>query len=139
MKPREQIEEETMQYLQAGFCCTEAIIQSITESHSNRPSRAIPRIGTGFCKGIGMTGEDICGIVVGGIIAIGYLCGRDTENEDKSKATQYAAKFRERFIAENKTTNCMKLLEKFGKQTAGQRCRQMTAQAAGMLADILSK
>lgn len=139
MKKRVQMEEKTMHYLQSGFCCTEAIIQSITESFSNQPSQAIPRIGTGFCKGIGMTGEDVCGAVVGGVIAIGYLYGRNNGDEDKTRVSQCAAKFRERFFAENGTTNCWKLLEKFGEQENMQQCKQMTAHTAGMLADILSE
>lgn len=136
---REQVEKKTLGYHQSGLCCTEAIIKSITESYAEEWSNAFPKIGSGFCKGIGRTGEDICGTVVGGIIALGYLYGRMEGNENIDICCEYAAEFRKRFIAKYGTTNCDELLKKFGKQEKMGKCKEMTADASGIISDMLSR
>lgn len=135
---RRQAEERTLRYHQSGLCCTEAILRSVTELYSEETSNAIPKIGSGFCFGIGMTGEDICGTVVGGVIALGFLFGRMSEDEEHGRACEHAAEFRKRFLEKHGTTNCNEMLKKFGDQEKMGKCKQMTADAAGMIADILS-
>ncbi|MDY7035391.1 MAG: C-GCAxxG-C-C family protein [Thermodesulfobacteriota bacterium] len=135
---RKHVEERTLKYHQSGLCCTEAIIRSITEIYSEEPNNAIPKIGSGFCKGIGKTGEDICGTLVGGVMALGVLFGRMNKDGDNSQACEYSAEFRNRFIAKHGTTNCYEILNKFGEQEKMGKCKTMTADAAGMIADMLS-
>ncbi len=135
---RKQVEEKTLGYHQSGLCCTEAIIKSITECYSEELSNAFPKIGSGFCLGIGKTGEDICGTVVGGVIALGFIFGRMNTNENNARACEYAAEFRKRFIAKYGTTNCNEMLIKFGEQEKMGKCKNMTADAAGIIADMLS-
>jgi C_GCAxxG_C_C family probable redox protein len=136
---RKQAEKKTLQYSKSGLCCTEAILKSITELYAEQPSNAIPKIGSGFCGGIGKTDEDICGTVVGGVMALGYLFGRMNKDEDNTTACEYAAEFRKRFLAKYGTTNCGELVKKFESQDNEDDCRKMTADAAGMIADMLSE
>jgi len=135
---RRQAEEKTLHYHQSGLCCTESIVRSITELYGKESSNAIPRVGSGFCFGIGMTGEDICGTVVGGVMALGFLFGRMNEHGDNAQACQYAAEFRKRFIEKHGTTNCNEMLKKFGEQEKMGECKRMTADAAGMIADMIA-
>ncbi len=136
---RKQVEETTFKHHQSGLCCSEAIIRSVTETYAEESSSAIPEIGSGFCKGIGKTGEDICGTVTGGVIALGYIFGRMTRDDDNAPVCEFAAEFRKRFIAKYGTTNCGELLKKFGQQEDMGKCKCMTADAAGMIASMLSR
>ncbi len=135
---RRHVEEKALHYHQSGLCCTEALSKAVIECYSEETSNAIPRIGSGFCLGIGHTGEDICGTVVGGVIALGFLFGRMSPDQDNTRVCKQAAEFRKRFIAQYGTTNCNALLKKFGEQPKMEKCKKMTAEAAGMIADMLS-
>jgi C_GCAxxG_C_C family probable redox protein len=135
---RKEIEQKTLHYHTSGYCCTEAIIKSITEFFSDESGNAIPKVGSGFCKGIGKTGEDLCGTVAGGVIALGYLSGRMKPDEDPAPVTANAATFRKRFLDKFGSTNCRELLDNFGEQVQMDKCRKMTAEASGIIADILS-
>lgn len=135
---RKEVEQKTLSYQSSGYCCTEAIIKSITELYSDVSGSAIPKVGSGFCKGIGKTGEDICGTVAGGVIALGYLSGRMKPDDDLAPVAADAARFRKRFLDKFGTTNCSELLDKFGEQEQMDKCRKMTAEASGIIADILS-
>lgn len=135
---RKDVEKKTLSYHSSGYCCTEAIIKSITELYSDEPSNAIPKVGSGFCKGLGRTGEDICGTVVGGVIALGYLSGRMNREEELAPAIAHAATFRKRFLDKFGSTNCNELMDKLGEQVQMDKCRKMTGEASGIIADMLS-
>ena len=134
---RKEVEERTLEYHEGGLCCTEAILKSIAELYYPEPSNAIPRMGSGFCKGIGKTGLDVCGTVAGGVMAIGYVHGRDDKDGENTTACDYATEFRKRFVEKYGTTNCAELLLAFGEQVKMAQCKAMTADASGMIADIL--
>ena len=135
---RKRAEKMTLSCFKSGFCCTEAVIKSITELYAEQSSGAIPKVGSGFCGGVGKTTEDICGTVAGGVIAFGYLFGKNNKDEDNTIACEYTAEFRKRFIEKYGTTNCRELLNKFGEQDKMDKCKKMTADAAGLIADMLS-
>ena len=139
MTTLKEIEKTTRTLHESGYCCSEAILKSITDAFSTDSVDEIPRIASGFCKGVGKTGEDICGTVAGGVMAVGVLYGRNESGRDISAACDHAAEFRRRFIDAYGTTNCAGLLEKFGDQKKMHKCKGMTAKAAGILANILSK
>lgn len=135
---REQVEERTLCYHQSGLCCTESILKSITEIYGEGPNNELIKLGSGFCLGIGKTGQDICGTVVGGVMALGHLFGRTTGKETNTTACEYAAEFRDLFLEAYGTTNCDELLQKFGEQEKMDKCKAMTAKASGMIADLLA-
>jgi C_GCAxxG_C_C family probable redox protein len=135
---KRQVEKKTLEYFKSGLCCTEAIVKAVVEIYADQTCDAIPKIGSGFCKGIGRSGEDFCGAVAGGVIALGYLHGRSSGDEDLANPCRYAAEFRDRFLSKYGTTNCGQLLSNFGEQENAAKCKAMTAKAAGIIADMLS-
>ncbi|MGB2981022.1 MAG: C-GCAxxG-C-C family protein [Candidatus Zixiibacteriota bacterium] len=69
---------------------------------------AIPRIAFGFAGGIGNTG-DVCGAVVGAVMAIGLKLGRADTMEEALRRLAVPREFRRRFEAEMGTINCREL------------------------------
>lgn len=135
---RQTVEKNTLALHESGLCCSEAILKSVVEACTGESGPAIPKIASGFCKGIGKTGEDICGTVAGGVMALGILFGRMTPDCDNGKVCEATAEFRRAFMDQYGSTNCLRLLETFGTQENMHRCKAMTANAAGMLYDIVT-
>ena len=127
------------EYHKSGFHCAEAVLKAITEIYGNGSSRDIPKIATGFGGGIGRTKQEICGAITGGVMAIGFLSGRSEPGADWTEASEMAAKLKRRFVQEHGTTNCGALLATFGPQENMMRCKQLSGEVAGMLADILDE
>ncbi|MBN2565347.1 MAG: C_GCAxxG_C_C family protein [Candidatus Eisenbacteria bacterium] len=69
---------------------------------------AIPKIAYGFAGGIGNSG-DVCGAVVGGVMAIGLKLGRGDSMEGMMQNLGVAREFRRRFKEEMGETECREL------------------------------
>ncbi len=83
--------------------------------------------------------SDVCGALAGGIVAIGYMHGRSESGKDLSDASRIASEFRRQFIEAFGSTNCGAILKSLGKQEDSMKCKQLTATATGILADILMR
>lgn len=136
---KEKAEEMAFQFFQSGFHCAEAISKSLTGLLAKDGDNYTPKVATGFGGGIGGSHLDICGALTGGIIALGWLFGRANPGEDKTRIFGLASEFRKRFGEKFGSCSCPALLEKFGKQENGMKCKKMTAQAAGMLWELLNE
>jgi C_GCAxxG_C_C family probable redox protein len=135
---REEIKNKAFNYFQSGFNCAEAVSKTITEFFSKEPALDIPKVATGFGGAIGGTKcEATCGAVSGGVIALGWLFGRMEPSDDKQKIYDLASEFRSQFIDKFGSTNCQTILNSFGVQENMFKCKKMTAEATGMLWDIL--
>jgi len=73
----------------------------------------------------------------GGIIALGYLFGRSDPGADWTDVSELAAKLKRRFLQEYGATDCGALLAMFGPQENMMRCKTLSGEVAGMLADII--
>jgi C_GCAxxG_C_C family probable redox protein len=71
-------------------------------------NEAIPRIATAFGGGIGGRG-DVCGAVVGSVMAIGLKHGREEPWQPRDKAYALAQEFCRRFQEEMGTLSCREL------------------------------
>ncbi len=131
--------KKAFEYHKSGFHCAEAVLKAIVEIYGNGSSRDIPKIATAFGGGIGRTKHEICGAITGGIMAIGFLSGRSEPGADWTEASEMAAKLKQQFVHEHGTTNCGALLATFGPQENMMRCKQLSGEVAGMLADILDE
>ena len=127
------------EYHKSGFHCAEAISKAFMEVYGNGTSDAIPKVATAFGGGVGRTKHDICGALIGGFIALGYLFGRSEPGADWTDAAELAAKLKRRFVQAHETTNCGALLATFGPQEDMMRCKQLSGEVAGMLADIIGE
>ena len=75
------VEEKAMQrFGTGGLLCAETVLNTIAEE-AGLQSAIIPKIATGFCSGLARTGG-MCGAVSGGIMALGLIYGRDSEDQD---------------------------------------------------------
>ncbi len=126
-------------YHKSGFHCAEAISKAFMEVYGNGTSDDIPKVATAFGGGVGRTKQEICGALTGAIIALGYLLGRSEPGADWTDAAELAAKLKQRFVQAHRTTNCGALLATFGPQEDMMRCKQLSGEVAGMLADIIEE
>jgi C_GCAxxG_C_C family probable redox protein len=139
MQRKSSVGEKAFEYHKSGFHCAEAVLKSIIEAYGNDIGKDIPKAATAFGGGVGRTKQEMCGALTGGIIALGCLWGRSEPGVDWTDASELAAKLRERFIQEYETTNCGDLLAMFGPQENMMRCKQLSGEVAGMLADIINE
>ncbi len=121
------------------FHCAEAVSKAIIEAYGDGAYNDIHKVATVFGGGVGRTHQEICGALSGGFIALGYLWGRSEPGADWSDVSELAVKLRQRFVQEYGTTNCSALLAKFGPQDNTMRCKQLSGETAGMLADIIEE
>jgi len=136
---KEDLEKKAFDYFNNGFCCSEALSKTIIEHFSESPDGYPVKVASGFCGGIGRSHEDICGALTGGVIAVGYLFGRMEQRKDLSEASGVISEFRKAFLEAFGSTNCAAILKSLGDQENGIKCKQLTARATGLLADILAK
>jgi len=135
---REEIERTALDtYLKGGFHCAEVISKTIIDVFGTTQAVDIPKVASGFGGGMGLTKQDTCGTLIGGIIVLGYLYGRNIPGENIQTVAGLAKAFRERFIEKNGSTRCPEILQKFGEQENMMKCKQMTAEVAGMLAELI--
>lgn len=137
--PREELEKKAFDLFDGGFCCAEAISRTIVDHFAEHPAGYPVRVASGFCGGLGRTHEDVCGTLTGGVLAVGYLLGRMEPGGDIGEASRIISEFRRRFLETFGSTCCAVLLQRQGEQEKGVNCKRMTAQATGMLSDILEK
>ncbi|MBU2547063.1 MAG: C-GCAxxG-C-C family protein [Proteobacteria bacterium] len=135
----EQSRERALQYHQSGFHCAEAVSLAIMEMYGQgeEPDRA--RAASAFGAGLGRCKQDVCGGLAGGVLALGLLYGRTRPDQDWGKAARLAAELRNRFVQRYLTTNCGSLLAVFGPQENMMRCKQLSGEVAGILAEILEE
>jgi C_GCAxxG_C_C family probable redox protein len=133
------VSKMAFEYHKSGFHCAEAVSKAIIEAYGNGSGHDIPKVATAFGGGVGRTSQEICGALTGGIIALGYLFGRSEPGADWTDAAESAAKLRLRFVQAHGTTNCGALLATFGPQENMMRCKQLSGEVAGILADIIAE
>jgi len=126
-------------YVAGGLHCAEVISKTITEVFGSKPAINIPRVASGFGGGMGKTLEDTCGALTGGIIALGYLYGRDEAGGNVDKVMDLVKSFRKKFVEKNGSTLCSVILVELGKQENMMKCKKMTSEVAGMLAELINE
>lgn len=130
-----------------GLYCAESVVQALAKAQGVE-SEALPKIATAFCAGMArMRGP--CGALTGAVMGVSLALGRSQANESVKKsyiATQrLITEFEEKFGARN----CDALLgcdlgtaegqATFREKRLHERCRQYTAEAAGIAAQLISE
>jgi C_GCAxxG_C_C family probable redox protein len=132
-----EIEQIAFDHMQSGFNCAEAVSKTIIEAYVPETHPDIPRMATAFGGGTGGSKAGTCGALNGGILAIGFLLGRNEPQEDKMKAYQVAAEFRQKFTEVFGSSDCPTFLERFGEQENYIECKKMAGRAAAILYTML--
>ena len=107
------------------------------ETFGDNESRDIPKVASGFGGGIGSSKEDVCGILTGGVIALGWLYGRSEPGADINNLKSLTGVFRKKFIERIGSTKCPEILEKLGEQEKMIKCKKLTAEMTGVLWEII--
>ena len=135
---KEDVEKKAFDYFASGYNCAESVFKTIIEVLSDDSDREIIKIASGFGGGIGGCQEELCGALAGGVMAIGYLYGRNKPGENIDKAKSYCTEYRLRFFKAFGSIKCEDILKSLGEQDNSNKCKQLTANAAGILYELLT-
>lgn len=95
------------------------------------------RMATGLGGGIGGSHQDICGALSAGVMVIGAMFGRTTQDEDDQVAYSAAARYRARFLDELGATQCGPLREMAQASGGLGSCSLLVEHAAMILLQVL--
>lgn len=148
--PVAQVGEEGARILLEGkFNCAEGTLLALSRG-GYIESGCIPAAATPFGGGIGRKG-DLCGILTGGLIAIGLRCGRveADDQETKEKAYRMGAQYYEFFEQSNEHVKCLDLTgcdfskreerKRFTDEGINRRCAECLRRAVEYLAEKLEE
>lgn len=125
-------------YFEQKFHCAESICRAMLERFSDDQTvRGGFTACTALGGGIGRTHKEVCGLVSGGLVAMGILHGRTTPDKKWDKLASVATEYRELFIKEFGSCNCGELLAKHGQQENFHKCKAMSREAAPILERLL--
>jgi C_GCAxxG_C_C family probable redox protein len=124
---------------QAGFHCAEAISKTVLEIFSGSGQREIIKTASAFGGGIAGSTEELCGAFTGGVIALGYLLGREKPGEDLRDCGALVKEFQSRFKDRFGSLNCKAILDSFAEAENPLGCVKLTAEACVILADLLDE
>lgn len=134
---RREAEQLALAYAESGLHCAESVASTITQLLCPDQTAIACRMATGFGGGLAGSRNEACGALTGGVLVIGLLCGRTTPEQSRETAYQLSAIYRERFMARFKGTICQTIRDGFSTSDTRTACRSLTAEAAGMLYDVL--
>jgi len=130
-------EQLAQAHSESGLHCAESVALAITQLFCPEQTEIACRMATGFGGGLAGSRQEACGALTGGVLAIGLLCGRTTPEQGREAAYQISTAYRERFMARFGATICQTLRDCFSTADTKTACRSLTAEAAGMLYDVL--
>jgi C_GCAxxG_C_C family probable redox protein len=133
------VAENAVNYFDAGFNCAEAVLRAVTEFLDGSGKHEWYRLATPFGGGVGGTKEELCGALTGGILAIGYLAGREDPQGDANFSKHLAVALRTKFIEMAGCTQCQAVLDRLGPQQGHERCAGLVAGTVRSLMDLLDK
>jgi C_GCAxxG_C_C family probable redox protein len=134
---RIEAEQLALAHSESGLHCAESVVSAITQLFCPEQAEIACRMATGFGGGLAGCRQEACGALTGGVLAIGLLCGRTTPEQGRETAYQISAAYRERFMAHFGATICQTLRDNFSTTDTRTACRNLTAEAAEILFDIL--
>lgn len=134
---RIEAEQLALAHSESGLHCAESVASAITHLFCPEQTGIACRMATGFGGGLAGSRQEVCGALTGGVLAIGLLCGRSTPEQGREAAYQITAAYREQFMARFGATICQTLRDSFSTSDTRTACRSLTAEAAGILYDVL--
>ena len=133
------IKKRTYEHFESGFHCAEAVSKTVLEMFSEEPDTVFVKCASGFGGGIAGTTEELCGAFSGGVIALGYLLGRENPGDNMKDCGRITKEFKSKFEEKFGSINCAALLKGFGEQGNHKGCMELTAETSVMLADLLKE
>lgn len=136
---RIQAEQLALAHSESGLHCAESVASAIAKLFCPDQAGIVCRMATGFGGGLAGSRQEACGALTGGVLAIGLLCGRTAPEQDRETAYRVSAAYRERFMARFGASICQTLRDGFTTDDTRTACRSLTAEAAGILYDLLQE
>jgi C_GCAxxG_C_C family probable redox protein len=134
-----EIRKKVYGHYESGFHCAEVITKTVLEMFSRTPHPEAAKAASVFGGGIGGSTEELCGAFTGGVIALGYLLGRNAPGENLRDAGALVKEFKSRFQTQFGTLKCRDLLFGFDEQENPLGCVKLTAETSVILADLLNQ
>jgi C_GCAxxG_C_C family probable redox protein len=134
-----EIRKKVYGHYESGFHCAEVITKTVLEMFSQKPHPEATKAASVFGGGIGGSTEELCGAFTGGVIALGYLLGRDAPGDNMRDAGGLVKEFKSRFLNQFGSLNCRKLLFDFDEQENPLGCVKLTAETSVILANLLNQ
>lgn len=134
---RIEAEQLAFSHSESGLHCAESVASAIIHLFCPEQTEIACRVATGFGGGLAGSRQEACGALTGGVLAIGLLCGRTNPEQGREAAYQISAAYREQFMARFGATICQTLRDSFSTDDTRTACRSLTAEAAGILYDLL--
>lgn len=134
-----EIRKKVYGHYESGFHCAEVITKTVLDMFSRKPHPEATRAASVFGGGIGGSTEELCGAFTGGVIALGYLLGREAPGENMRDAGALVKEFKSRFQTQFGTLKCRELLFSFDEQENPLGCVKLTAETSVLLANLLNQ
>lgn len=141
----DQFVKRSKQLFESGYGCAESVLMAVCESLKIE-SVLIPRIASGFCGGIANT-NGMCGAVIGGILALNIVYGRNNASESKDLNYKKVQQFQKLFFEKFGSTSCTGLTDcdlsteeghqKFKQLGMSQKCTDFTGEATRMVLELI--
>jgi C_GCAxxG_C_C family probable redox protein len=119
-----------------GQNCAESIFTKLGQYYDPAFDPHLMRLATGFGGGIGRS-ADVCGVLTGGVLLIGYLAGRSSVAQSRDECYRLARTFRDRFLQEYGGTTCYHFTKGEFTPENHRRCATLLTTAARILLDLL--
>jgi len=123
----------------SGFNCAESVLRGVCYGMDvDLPDRAL-MMATPFGGGVGRS-EDLCGALVGGVLAIGAIKGRTDAGQDRLASYEVAARLYKRFHEKLGSTSCKVLNRSDFKSSEHRvRCGRFVAEATSLALQSLKE
>lgn len=109
MDRSERLSEKAVAHFLKGHNCAQSVLLAMLEDWDVK-SELVPKIAAGFGGGIGRCGS-ICGVVTGGVMAIGVKFGTNKPSAEKRKEVyKLVQEFYRQFEKENGSVLCRQLI-----------------------------
>lgn len=143
------IEEQAKRSFNSGLNCAESVLSAVKnelDAKERADDLIIPRIATGFGGGISRNG-DVCGALIGGVMAIGLALGRDKAEQSREPCYRAVDQFYNDFRARFGSCRCRELtnanlktpegVEAYRTEVHADVCVPIVAWAAERALDII--
>ncbi|MFC1823030.1 C-GCAxxG-C-C family protein [Thermodesulfobacteriota bacterium] len=120
---------------QSGLHCAEAVSKTVLEIFSDEPHPEVIRSASGFGGGIGGSMDELCGAFTGGVLALGFLTGRENPGGSLKECGELINEYKTRFLEQFGSLNCGAIKKSMSDQA---ECAKLTAESAVILAELLN-
>ena len=110
---------------------------AVGEHLMGKVDEQILRMMTAMGGGVGLTRQELCGALSGGVLIIGAIHGRTSPEEDDSLCAQLAAEYRQKFLQAFGTTKCQEIRDSGYGSDGRWPCSELVERAASILLEVL--